>query len=1033
MSFVNLYTQTEYSLLGSNIAIKDLPTKAKEKNYDALGIADTNNMHGVVKFYNACVENGIKPIIGLRLSLFSDYYKDNALLIYAKNNDGYRNLLKITTIKATSEKDITLDDIKELLTDVVVILPSDENELVRSYASSNFDVMQQKLKQYKALEENKNLSLYLGLDVQTKDNKYMLGDLVYFARQNRITPVAIRKTSYYESDDYDVYRVLRSVDMGSKLYEGSEKEENEYLIDSILLSDMFRKFPELITETEEIKNICNVTLEFGNYHMPKYLIGDDKDINVDELLKDLAITGLKKRLTMDKIEVKEYQLYLDRLQYELDIINKMGFSDYFLIVYDFVKYAKKEGILVGPGRGSGPGSLVAYSLGITEINPIKFNLLFERFLNPERVSMPDIDTDFPDDAREKVIRYMKDRYSEKRVAHICTFGTYGPRLAIRDIARVLGLKDIYLDAIISHIPSQASSITDVIKQDVEFERTIQGNETIENVVNIAKKMENLPRNLSVHAAGIIMADMDLDCYTPLSTGINGIYQTQFEAGDLEKLGLVKIDFLGIRNLTIITKVLNKKGITGRDMLNIYRLPLNDKAVYQMISSGNTDGLFQLESGGMRKTIMDLKASSFNDIVDAIALYRPGPMEMIPTFINRKFGKEKITYLHPLLEPILKDTYGVIVYQEQILEIAKTFAGFSLGEADILRRAVSKKKEELLASQQEKFISGAISKGFSEDIAKAIYDLILKFANYGFNKSHSVSYAMVSYEMAYLKCRYLKEFMAVLLSYSLGRINAIKGYIKELAKNKIKVEVPDINNSSTDFNISGDVIYYSLLGINGVGEVASREIINEREKNGLYKDYDDFIARTKDFLTRKVVESLIYAGALDSFGLTRKTMILEYDKSLNLASYGNLFKDELKARDFDTEEFSFVEISNLEKSVLGFNLKYDIFKQYGYLKNKYHGINIASLEVGKISNVLFVLDRVKTIKTKKGDDMAFISMSDDTATIEGTVFSKAFLEYGDYLVPGKMLVGSGKVETRNNKKQFVLDKLYVNDFNNRNKK
>ena len=1026
MNYVNLYTQTEYSLLRSNISISSLPSKAKEKNYIALGIADTDNMHGVIKFYSACVNEGIKPIIGLRLTIKSDYNYNNALLLYAKNNNGYRNLMKLASVKAMTKEEVSLKDIKDKLTDLVVIIPSDESDLIQAYNNSDFESMNKMLKEYLTLKEIDNTSLYLGIDVQTKDSKYKVGDLIYFGIQNGINQVAIRKTNYYEDDDYEVYKILRSVDEGGNLYHGSEKEANSSLINAYMMADMFRKYPELISETEAIADMCNVTIDFDNYHMPKYAMKDN-DSSPDEYLKNLAMFGLKKRLEIDKVQKNEYQLYIDRLNYELEVISKMGFSDYFLIVYDFVRYAKREGILVGPGRGSGPGSLVAYSIGITEIDPIKFNLYFERFLNPERVSMPDIDTDFPDDKREQVIRYMGTRYGITRVAHICTFGTYGPRLAIRDIARVIDLKDMYLNSILDYIPTGDKKLKDILESDTELSRMAEGNETIKKVLDLAMKMENLPRNLSVHAAGIIMADTDLTDYTPLSEGIDGLYQTQFEASDLEKIGLVKIDFLGIRNLTIISKVLEMVGISGGNQLKIHHIPLNDKNVYRMIAQGKTDGLFQLESAGMRKTLMALKTSDFSDIVNAIALYRPGPMEMIPTFIARKFGREEITYPHPLLEPILKDTYGVIVYQEQILEIAKAFAGFSLGEADILRRAVTKKKEELLASQQEKFINGAIKKGFSKEIATSIFALILKFANYGFNKSHSVSYSIVSYEMAYLKCRYLKEFMAVLMSYSLGRTSALKGYIKELNANGITVEVPDINNSTIDFNIVDNKLYYSLLGINGVGEVAASEILNEREKNGPFKGYDEFIYRTKGFLTRKVVESLIYAGALDSFGITRKSMILEYDKSLNLASYGNLFKDELREREFDSEEFSFVDISNFEKSVLGFNIKYDIFKQYGYLKKKHHCINISELRSGVSNSVLFVLDRVKVIKTKKGDEMAFATISDDTDKIDATIFTRTYLECKDYLVPGKMLVASGRCEIRNEKKQFVIENVFINNM------
>lgn len=1026
MEFVNLYLQTEYSLLSSTLKIDKVISKAKEYGYKALGIADYNNMHGVIKFYSQCINNDIKPIIGLHLELNSDFGYFNSLLLYAKNNLGYRNLLKITSLKNTTNKNPKIEDIYEYLNDLFVIIPNEENEFVKAYLEGSLDKFNIILNKYLKLNYINNCSLYLGLDLQSNGAKYAIDELIDLAKKKNIKLVAIHKSMFFDSSEYDVYKILRSVYLNAKEYNGSEKERNSYFISPNRAFDNFRKYKELIDETCYIKDECNVFIDFNSYHMPVYPF--DKNISSKEFLRDLSLVGLKKRLNDNKIDKGEFNKYILRLQYELEVINKMGFNDYFLIVYDFIKYAKSKNILVGPGRGSGPGSLVAYSLGITEINPLEFDLLFERFLNPERVSMPDIDTDFPDDRREDVIKYMGFRYGKMKVAHICTFGTYGPRLAIRDVARVMNLKPLYLDTLIEHIPQTAESITDVLKNDISLQRLVEGNETVKFVIKMAEKLENLPRNLSVHAAGIIMADKDLDNYTPLSEGINGLYQTQFEAEDLEKLGLVKIDFLGIRNLTIIHKVLKLMNIKDEDINNIYKIPLNDEKTLNLLKSGNTDGIFQLESSGMRKTLMQLKTNDFIDIVNAIALYRPGPMEMIPSFVNRKLGLESITYPHKDLIDILKPTYGIIVYQEQILQIASKFAGYSLGEADILRRAVSKKKIDELKKQENKFISGAIKNGYHQDIAKEIFDLILKFANYGFNKSHSVAYSYISYQMAYLKTHYYKEFMAVLMSYSIGRVNALKNYIFECAKNNIEVMLPSVNYSLNTFNIVNGKIYYSLMAINGLGEVVVKELINERNLNGVYHSYDEFIVRTKDFLNRKVVEALIYAGACDEFGLTRKTMIKEYEKSLELANFGGLFKDQLINREFSDDEFTFEEIANFERFSLGFNLKYDIFKQYGSLKKKYKTTEISKLTVNSNVKVMFIIDKIKVIKTKKGDEMAFLVVSDDTGSIDATMFPKTYLECKENLGNNKLCICEGKVEKRDEKIQIVINRMFINNRN-----
>ena len=1008
MGFTNLYIQTEYSLLNSSLKLKDLINKAIEYKYDTLGICDINSTHGVIKFYSMCLDNGIKPIIGVNIKI-----QDNSFLLYAKNLNGYKNILNLSSM-VNINHEFKVSDFSCLTKDTICILPGNENELIRRII--NNEDYNSLFNSYKEIFNE----MYFGVDFQSMDMVNSFNKIVTTGINYNIKSIPLRKTFMLEEDDLDVIKVLRCVDLGSKKYTPSDKEENSYFIPGTTFNDEFRKYPELLTNLDEISCECNLKLEFGVYKMPLYTI-PDKEIDSKKYLEDLAIYGLSKRLKDSNVSKSLYNKYLDRLRYELDIISKMGFSDYFLIVYDFIKYARKNNILVGPGRGSAGGSLVAYSLGITEIDPIKFDLLFERFLNPERVSMPDIDTDFPDVDREEVIKYMGTRYGKERVAHISTFSEYGPRLAIRDIARVTDLDEMYLNELLKYVDTTVDSIDIAIDKSEVFKRTVEENDVIGNLVRIIRRMENLPRNLSIHAAGIIMADSDLVNYTGLLEGINGLYQTQFEASDLEKIGLVKIDFLGLRNLTMIDNIIKKIGLKD---FNIFKIPLDDKDTFRMLASGDTEGIFQLESSGMTKTIMQIKCDKFQDIVDAIALFRPGPMAMIPSFCARKLGKEPVTYIHKDLEEILKPTYGAIVYQEQIMLIASKFAGFSLGEADVLRRAISKKKTNIMNEMYERFVSGAIKKGYDEATAKSIYTLIMKFADYGFNKSHSVAYAMVSYEMAYLKTHYFKEFIAVVMGYNIGNIHSIKSYIREANSRGIKVELPNVNKSGRGFNVEGNTIYYSLLGINGCGDVAVNNIISERENNGLYKGYDDFIARTKDFLSRSVCESLIYSGALDEFKIPRQEMILEYDKSLQLASYGGLFKDSLSEHVFGDDEFGFEDISNYERIALGFNLKFDIFKRYSSVRTKYKCITISNLTVGKITNVMFVIDRIRQIKTKKNDDMAFATLSDDTGSIDGVFFPKTYLEYKGYIHEGKIYIGEVKVDNRDGKMQLVINKLFI---------
>ena len=1024
MQYVNLYVESEYSLLKSSLKIDDLITFALENHEEAIAITDCNNMHGVIKFYQKCKANNIKPIIGLKLVLESKYYEisiDNSIILLSKNNNGYQNLLKLTSLR-NIKKELFITDIKEYLDDLIVILPNEENELIKLYNDKNKSFVNA-LNDYRDIKD-----LYIGLDLQTLDMKKTIDDKINFFSQYNFKMVAINKSNYLLKEDSNVYKVLRCIGNKTKDYVLSEKESSLNLISNQYAKDLFRKYPRLIEESYNIMKMCNVEIEFGKYKMPVYTLENNQKIDTSEYLKDLAVTGLKKRLLIDQIDKKEYQKYIDRLLYELNTITKMGFCDYFLIVYDFIKYSKKENILVGPGRGSGPSSLVAYSLGITELDPLKYDLLFERFLNVERISMPDIDTDFPDNSRSDVIKYMMRRFGKKRVAHICTFGTYGPNSAIRDIARVCDLKNAYLDDILKHI-SGFSSFKEVLKYDEIYKRMYEEDEVIKYVTDIALKIENLPKNTSVHAAGIIMADKDLVNYTPLEEGMNGLYQTQFEAEDLEKLGLVKIDFLGLRNLTIIEKILKLIKLNTGKTINIYKLPLQDSATYKLIASGDTNGVFQLESNGMKNTLKKLKTSEFSDIVNAVALYRPGPMEMIDTFVRRKLGLEKINYIHEDLRKILEPTYGIIVYQEQILQIANKFAGYTLGEADVLRRAVSKKKVDVLSKQREKFIKGSIQLGHDEKTANLIFDYILKFANYGFNKSHSVAYSLISYYMAYLKTHYFKEFMTVMMSEKIGSVTQIKSGIFECLLKKIEVVIPNINFSGQEFVYHENKIYYPLQGINGLNELTINNILQER-KNGKFTSYDEFISRTKEFLNKKQIESLINSGALDDFKISRKAMLEEYEQSLQLADFGDAFKGSLSTHIFSEEEYSYEKISELERLSLGFNLKFDVFRRYENLKLKY---KTKTLDIGKsnytnknqyfLSIVMF--KNTKEINTKNGDKMAFGVMYDNTSEIDCVLFPNVY-KLINPINYNKAYIIEAKIENKNKDIQAVVNKINIID-------
>lgn len=971
MNYVPLYIKTENSLLSSLIKIDELIKFAKSYNYKALSIVD-NNMFGVMEFYKKCLQNDIKPIIGLEVKL------DNNLVLYAKNYNGYKNLLKISTIMSESKVDINI--LEKYSSDLICVIPFNYRFI---YDELN-KMFQNVFISYKNKEEydliNKDISIYMNetLYLQKKDSNY----LKYL--------IAIR--------------------------DGKKIDEINILGDNHLLLPEEIKNYDFNSNNQKILDMCNLKIELHRDLLPIYECPNNLDAY--SYLKELCQDGMRKRFGSSVGKV-----YIDRLKYELNIINKMGFCNYFLVVYDYVKYAKEHGILVGPGRGSAAGSLVSYLLNITTIDPIKYNLLFERFLNPERVTMPDIDIDFQYDRREEVINYCVNKYGNKKVAGIITFNTLGAKQAIRDIGRVMDINLDKIDALTKLIDSNLSLRENY--NDSKLKRILNEDSELFNLYKVSLKFEGLKRHTSNHAAGIVMCNENLDEIIPLYKK-DGMFLTAYSMDYLEEQGLLKMDLLAIKNLTLIDTVLKEVNKKNK-VISFDDIPFEDSEATNVFTSVNTLGIFQFESTGMMNFLRKFRPSNFQDIVAALALFRPGPMNNIDSYIKRKQNKEKIDYFDKSLEKVLKPTYGIIIYQEQIMQIASIMAGFSLGEADILRRAMSKKKEEILLKEKDKFINGSIKRGYSEELARKIYDLILKFAAYGFNKAHSVSYATISYRMAYLKAHYKEDFMKTLLNFELNSVNKTKEYIYECKKEGLNILKPDINKSDKYYLKEKDGIRYPLTGLKNLGSMIVNNILDER-KNGDFKSIYDFIKRTnRKNINKKTLISLIDAGCFDSFDLNHRTMIDGIDLIIN---YGELIKDldeefvllpELEIK----EEYSKHELLKRELDVIGLYISDNPITEYKQKLNNKFNICDVSHWFDKNVNIIGTIDYVKEVETKKQDKMCFIKISDELASIDGVVFPQLYKTLNE-IKKDKTVLISGKVEKRFDKYQIIVNNIkYLN--------
>jgi DNA polymerase III subunit alpha len=1035
MSFVHLQVSSAYSLLSSTASIKTLVHKAVQNNYRAMAITDRNVMYGVIPFYQECLKNNIKPIIGMTADVISESEeKSFPLVLLAKNNAGYRNLLKISSVIGTkSPEGIPYKWLKGYGEGLIGISPGVKGEIEQHLLADNLEKAGNVLRRLQQIFGED--SFYLSLqDHDLQEERKIEEGFQELNRHFSVKHVVTNDVQFVEKEDAFAHECLLAIRDGVKLADDEREilpNDQYYLKSREEMLDLFGRHVDALENALIIAEQCSVEIAFNQNLLPKYPLASGE--SADDYLQGVCMDGLKERGLENKQE------YIDRLKYELSVIQKMNFSDYFLIVWDFMKYARDQHILTGPGRGSAAGSLVAYVLRITDVDPIRHGLLFERFLNPERISMPDIDIDFPDYRREEVIEYVHRKYGELHVAQIITFGTLAAKAALRDTARVFGFNSKELEQLSRFVSSRhGRSLKAAYDESAEFRNFMNESQHKQRLFQTALKLEGLPRHASTHAAGVIISERPLVDLIPIQSGQGSVHLTQYPMETLEEIGLLKMDFLGLRNLTILDRIVSsiKKG-TGR-RLALDDLPQNDQKTFELLSQGRTDGVFQLESEGMKNVLVKLKPGSFEDIVAVNALFRPGPMENIPLFIARKHEDETIDFPHPDLKEILGITYGVIVYQEQIMQIASKMAGFTLGEADLLRRAVSKKKRDVLDSERKHFIDGALKKGYSFETAQEIYDLIVRFANYGFNRSHAVAYSMIAYQLAYLKANYPTYFLAALLTSVIGNDTKVSQYIREAKQNDIIILPPSINLSQFPFKVERGGIRYSLGAIRGVGAAALKEIYQERQEKP-FADLFDFCLRISlKAVNRKTLESLVFSGALDDFGQDRATLLASLDVALEHSELVrpqdqdyDLFEEEeaffLKPKYTEVEDMPLEKKLEYEKQVLGLYLSNHPVSPYEELFKDISAIDLFELEPGnKHIRVGVYITALKTIRTKKGEVMAFIVISDSSGEMEGVVFPNAFRQYSASLKEGNILMLEGSVEERNDKLQLLVNKVFTID-------
>lgn len=993
MRVTSLFLESGYSFNGSNVMLESLLSHAQQEGLDVVALTDTK-MHNVYAFYQSAKALGIDAIIGLQVKL--EPLLDGAyihLTCYAQNGVGFKNLLKLSSLQSFHQT-LSFELLKKYLNGVSIVVGVHEGEI------------------YQYLEDAHHLKIILNeIKTLSKDTWIAENFNIEMAEQSVLPSLYVDFVRYRNQEDYRVFKALK------KIFQLPMESLFESQVDACLKPKAyFERLSEVaVKQLDDFIDKHLFELALPSPQLPRFK--DTQGLSSEAYLRALAMKGLKKRLKHRSVDEA---VYLKRLKEELSTIHTLGYDDYFLIVWDVVRFAKSEGYLVGPGRGSAPGSLVAYCLGITDIDPIKFNLLFERFLNKARQTMPDIDIDFPDYAREAVIAYANRKYGQEFVAYICTFGTFLKRSALRDSARVFEIEAKYVNEIVKRLESY-EHIAAMVLEDKDVQNRMAQHDQIREWLEVARKIEGLPKHVGTHAAGVVLSHEPIVEYTAIQPGLNDSYQTQYAMEDLERIGLLKMDFLGLRNLTMIETIVRDIAMHTNETLNMYHVPLDDAKTFKYLREGSTTGIFQLESPGMRRLIKDMQIRDFNDIVVILALYRPGPMESIPVYLRRRSKKEAIEVLHESLKPILEPTEGILLYQEQIMAIASSFAGYTMQEADLLRRAVSKKDRIVLETERERFVEKSVENDMDEKLANNIYDYIVKFANYGFNKSHSVAYALISYWMAYLKANYPAYFIGVLMQNALSSESLMREYIQEALQLGITVKGPDIRISHQRFVFQDNCLYYPLTGIKNVGKSVLNQIEHVRKEKP-FAGFGDFIARTKSVLNKRAYQYLIYAGACDCFGLNKRMMVENIEALMQFLDYqGFAALDEFVFDQYD--EFNNEQLKHFEKEALGITLKYDPLSRFMHLYKKegiYAPSDIADLPMEKKVILMAVLGRIKTIKTKKGDAMAFLSLEDKTQKIDAVCFPGVYKHVADRLVKDAVLYLKGTVERKQEKRQFIVE-------------
>ena len=1057
MAFAHLHVHTEYSLLDGASRVKELIRRTKELGMDSVAITDHGVMYGAVRFYKEAKAQGIHPVIGCEVYLAPGMRQERAevdgtryyhLILLAENETGYRNLVELISLANIEGYYYKPRIDKELLRQyhegIIALSACVAGEIPQAILRGNNERAEALIAEYVEIFGQDNFFLEIQ-DHGLPEEKTVNRALRELAKKYDIGLVATNDVHYVHADDSEFHDILLCVQTGRTINDPDRMRfsgPDYYLKSEEEMAALFADYPEALENTAKIAARCQVDFTFGELQLPFYPLPEHFESD-DAYLRALCEERFSSRYADVTDEIRT------RLDYELGVIHGMGYASYFLIVWDFINYARGHGVEVGPGRGSAAGSIVAYLLGITNIDPLRYALLFERFLNPERVSMPDIDIDFDDINRGRVISYVKERYGEDHVAQIATFGTMGAKGAIRDVGRVLEMSFSEVSAITKLVPAELNiTLERALKESSDFRRLYDEDESVRRVIDLARRIEGLPRNISIHAAGVVIAKEPLASQVPVWVS-EGTLVTEFDKDDVEALGLLKMDFLGLRTLTIIADTVRHVRASHGIELDVDAIPLADEKTSQMLCDGDTGAVFQMESAGMTNLVKDLQPKGFVDLIPTVALYRPGPLGsgMVTDFIDGLHGKKEVVYMHPLLEPILKETFGVVLYQEQVMQIVQVLAGFSLGQADLLRRAMGKKKHDLLMAQKEIFLQGCAKNGLETSLANHIFDLLTHFADYGFNKSHSAAYGLLAWQTAYLKAHYPVEFMAGVLTSIMDKTDKIPVYIQLCRQMGIKILPPDINSSAATFGIEDGAIRFGLAAVRNVGENAIVSMERVRAEGGKFRSLVDFCARVDmRAVNKRALESLIKCGAFDSIGTERNQLLASLDAAMQdaarrqrdvLSGQGGLFGEETMeevqqiAVSADVLPSTARERLTWEKEATGFYIT-------GHPLDDYSDTLSALLSIGEIPNTVRkdrqlvriggILTSTKRFTTKKGDTMLFAELEDFSGKIEVTVFPRVFYAHVSALEPDAIIVVEGRVDTTGEEPKLIAEEIWrMNEY------